>query len=97
MEIFFDSTVQNDFFAHKLRELRLCRIPYLSQERAARQLGIARATLVNYELGRVAAPLWFACAAAAFYGVGIEELVEMKDERMREECEHRIRNSASGL
>jgi transcriptional regulator with XRE-family HTH domain len=97
MGILFDSTVQNDFFARKLRELRLQKTPYLSQERAARRLGITRATLANYELGRVAAPLWFACAAASYYGVGIEELVEMNDERMREACERRIRNSASGL
>lgn len=61
MDHFFDAAVQNDSFAKKLRDLRLSRSPRLSQERAARHLGITRATLANYESGRVSAPLWFLC------------------------------------
>lgn len=97
MDHFFDAAVHNDSFAKKLRELRLSRSPRLSQEHAARQLGITRATLANYESGRVSAPLWFACAAASYYGIEIGELVEIDDERIRIECEHRIKRSASGL
>jgi transcriptional regulator with XRE-family HTH domain len=81
---FIDSTVLNDCFAKRLRELRLCRFPKLSQERVARRLGITRATLANYESGRVAAPMWFVCAAASYYGVSIKEFVEAQSERKRE-------------
>jgi len=97
MDLIFDAAVQNDSFAKKLRDLRLSRSPRLSQERVARQLGVTRATLANYESGRVSAPLWFACAAASYYGVGIGELAEIDDERIREECEHRIAKSAGRL
>ena len=71
----FDAFVHNRCFARRLRELRLRRSPRLSQERLARNLGVKRATLANYETGRVAVPLWFACAAASYFGVDIQELI----------------------
>ena len=64
----------NERFARKLRELRLQRSPRLSQERLARNLQVSRATLANYESGRVAVPMWFVCAAAEYFGVPVSEL-----------------------
>lgn len=74
-----DAFVQNGCFARKLRELRLAVDPPLSQERLAQRLGVRRATLANYESDRVAVPLWFACAAASYFGVEIGELIKSRE------------------
>ena len=70
----------NEIFARKLRELRLARSPHLSQELLAQRLQVSRATLANYETGRVSVPMWFVCAAAEYFGVPVSELTGRKDE-----------------
>ena len=71
----------NDSFSVKLRRLRLGRTPHLSQERVARNLGVSRDTYANYESGRNTAPFWFACAAASYFGVPLDELTDEEQER----------------
>lgn len=72
----FDPYLNNELFAKRLRELRLNKSLRLSQERLARRLKVSRATLANYETGRVAIPMWFVCAAAEYFGVPVSELLE---------------------
>ena len=72
----FDPYLNNELFAKRLKELRLSKSPRLSQERLARRLKVSRATLANYETGRVAIPMWFVCAAAEYFGVPVFEFVE---------------------
>lgn len=69
-----DAYILNEEFARRLRELRLRRSPRLSQERLAEILQVSRATLANYESGRVAVPMWFVCAAARYFDIPVAEL-----------------------
>lgn len=85
-----DFYFQNEYFGQKLREMRLKRIPRLSQEQLAKRLGISRSSYANYESGRVAVPLWLACAAASYFEVDIGFFLPNVDERMMQECEHLI-------
>jgi len=71
-----DPYINNEFFAGRLRELRLSRSPRLSQERLAQRLQVSRATLANYETGRVAVPMWFVCAAAEYFDVPVSEFMK---------------------
>ena len=71
-----DPYINNELFARRLKELRLSRSPRLSQERLAQRLQVSRATLANYEAGRVAIPMWFVCAAAEYFGVPVSEFMK---------------------
>lgn len=76
MPVSTDPYVNNELFAKRLKELRLSKSPRLSQERLAQRLKVSRATLANYETGRVAVPMWFVCAAAEYFGVPVSELTK---------------------
>lgn len=70
-----NEALQNEYFGQKLREMRLRRVPRLSQEQLAFRLGVSRSAYANYETGRVAAPFWFANAVAAYFHVDLESLL----------------------
>ena len=61
--------------ARNLRYLRTTRQPGYSQRELAHKLNISRSAYSRYEKGRYIPPLWFLNAAAMFYGVSIDQLV----------------------
>ncbi len=60
----------NDGIGHKLKTLRKGR--KLTQEQAAEKLGITRATVSNYEVGRRSPHISELKRIAEFYGVGLD-------------------------
>lgn len=60
----------NSSIGHKLKTLRKGR--KLTQEQAAEKLGITRATVSNYEVGRRSPHLSELKRIADFYGVGLD-------------------------
>lgn len=60
----------NDSIGHKLKTLRKGR--KLTQEQAAEKLGITRATVSNYEVGRRSPHISELKRIADFYGVGLD-------------------------
>jgi transcriptional regulator with XRE-family HTH domain len=60
----------NDSIGHKLKTLRKGR--KLTQEKAAEMLGITRATVSNYEVGRRSPHITELKRIADFYGVGLD-------------------------
>lgn len=61
--------------ACNLRYLRTTRQPGYSQRELAHKLNISRSAYSRYEKGRYIPPLWFLNAAAVFYGISIDQLV----------------------
>ena len=63
------------YFSRNLKMLRLLQVPYLSQERLSKRLGVSRKTYQKYESGKRMPPAWFALNVANYFRVPMEQLL----------------------
>jgi len=74
----------NKYFGQKLKESRLKQNPPVTQEKLARDLGISRSTLLNYEKAKSSPPWWFVCIVSRYFDKQLEHynyLKEKEDDR----------------